>query len=116
MPNYRRVTVPGGTFFFTLVTDQRRPLLTGRSARVALRQAFEEERARRPFVVDAIVLLPDHLHAVWTLPPWDADFSTRWRRIKSLFTSRFAESLEIDPKPSPSRVAKREQSIWQRRF
>lgn len=69
------------------MTRDRRPALAETSVRQALRDAFRAERARRPFAVDAIVLLPDHLHAIWTLPEGDADFPTRWRRIKALTTS-----------------------------
>ena len=72
--NYRRARITGGTFFFTVVTHERRSILVDDGARVALRRAFREVRTRRPFLVDAIVLLPDHLHAVWTLPTGDDEF------------------------------------------
>ena len=77
MPDYRRAFVPGGTFFFTVVTYRRQPSLVNADARVALHDAPTRCRAARPFVVDAWVLLPDHLLAVWTLPPGDTDYSTR---------------------------------------
>ena len=76
MPQYTRATVPGGTFFFTVVLlDRQSQFLTKHID--ALRDAFRSILARHPFSVDAIVVLPDHFHCVWTLPPGDADFSTR---------------------------------------
>ena len=83
---YKRARVPGGTYFFTIVTHNRRKTLcSGENPRI-LRHAFDVIQARRPFTIDAIVLLPDHLHCLWTLPAGDADFSTRWMLIKSQFT------------------------------
>jgi len=83
VPEYRRAVVPGGTFFFTLVTARRRPILTTPAAREALRTALADAARTRPFTIDAIVLLPDHLHCIWTLPPGDADFSTRGLRASA---------------------------------
>src|SRR5487761_2415369 len=81
MTNYRRNFVPGGSFFFTVnLADRRSGLLTTHIEK--LRSAFRRVRSRHPFTIDAFVVLPDHLHAIWTLPPNDADFSTRWRLIK----------------------------------
>ena len=77
MPDYRRAFVPGGTFFFTVVTYRRQPWLVDADARAALHDATTRCREARPFVVDAWALLPDHLHAVWTLPSGDTDYSTR---------------------------------------
>jgi putative transposase len=79
-----------------------------------LRQAFREERQRRPFTVDAIVILPDHLHTLWTLPPGDVNYSVRWRNIKRAFTHSVA--LEQRPTADASRARKQEQANWQRRF
>src|SRR3977135_433829 len=85
MVAYRRNIVPGGTFFFTVVLENRRSsLLIDNIA--TLRHAFRVTRSERPFKIDAIVILPDHLHTVMTLPDDDSDFSGRWRRIKSLFS------------------------------
>src|SRR5258708_15646529 len=85
MGRYRRNFVPGGTFFFTVTLDDRRSsALLDHVA--SLRAAFRATRAKQPFVIDAIVVLPDHLHAIMTLPPGDSDFSNRWRRIKGAFT------------------------------
>ena len=79
MPNYRRLYIPGGTYFFTLVTHARRPLFSQASWRTSLRLAIETIQSNRPFTIEAFVLLPDHLHCIWTLPPSDADYSNRWR-------------------------------------
>ncbi|MEH2588622.1 REP element-mobilizing transposase RayT [Bradyrhizobium sp. AZCC 1721] len=85
MTSYRRNFIPGGCFFFTVnLADRRLRLLTEYVE--ALRSAFREIRQRHPFTIDAVVVLPDHLHAVWTLPDGDRDFSTRWRLIKSTFS------------------------------
>jgi putative transposase len=111
MPNYRRALVPGGCWFFTVnLLDRRSTMLTERID--AFRDAMQWTLAHYPFHADAFVVLPDHIHAVWTLPPGDADFSIRWRLIKS----RFAHAL---PKREPLtrvRQARGERGIWQRRF
>src|SRR5215510_1383493 len=111
MPNYRRAFVPGGCWFFTVTLLQRRqPLLVERIE--SLREAVAATRRSLPFTIDAFVVLPDHLHAIWTLPPGDADFSTRWRLIKS----RFARALPKSEWLSSVRLARNERGIWQRRF
>ncbi len=111
MPRYIRALVPGGTFFFTVaLLERRRPLLVDHID--DLRTVFSDARQRRPFTIDAIVILPDHLHCIWTLPPDDADFSTRWHDIKSRFSAR----IPRDERLSARRVAKGERGIWQRRF
>lgn len=86
MPQFRRCFVPGGHYFFTVVTRDRRTLLTDAPIINALRDAFRRERQRRPFAIDAAVILPDHLHCIWQLPPDDADFPARWREIKKAVT------------------------------
>jgi REP-associated tyrosine transposase len=111
MPNYRRAFVPGGCFFFTVnLLERKQTLLVDHVA--ALRDAVATTRQRHPFDIDAFVVLPDHLHAVWTLPPGDGDFSTRWRLIKS----RFARALPKQERLSAVRRARGERGIWQRRF
>lgn len=95
---YRRAWIPGGSYFFTVVTDHRRPLLATESAVEVLRQAFRTVRAKRPFAVDAMVVLRDHLHCIWTLPPGDVDFATRWRLIKTWFTKHCDPDL-LDEAP-----------------
>ena len=88
MSHYRRAQQTGGTYFFTVVTYRRQPFLCDNDVRAALRNAIEQVRERRGFHIDAWVLLPDHLHCIWTLPKDDADFSTRWSRIKRHVTLR----------------------------
>ncbi|MBK1709180.1 MULTISPECIES: transposase [Marichromatium] len=109
MADYRRCFQPGGCYFFTVVTEGRRPLLVAHID--ALRRALRMGMARRPFQIDALVVLPDHLHTIWRLPEGDADFSTRWMHIKRCF------STALDSQPtSPSRQRCRETGVWQRRF
>jgi putative transposase len=111
MPNYRRVWVPGGTYFFTVtLLERKRRLLVEHIG--ALRAAFRVAQAARPFETLGIVILPDHLHAIWRLPEGDADFATRWRQIKSGFSRRVA----VDERRSAVRIAKGERGIWQRRY
>jgi putative transposase len=111
MPFYRRLRRPGGTYFFTVALARR-----GDDALVRhiglLRAAFRETVAEHPLHCDAMVILPDHLHAVLTLPPGDADFSVRWRKIKARFTRWSGLRAEV----SPSKDRKREAGLWQRRF
>lgn len=116
MPNYRRARIFGGVFFFTVVTHDRRPLLCSDAARACLRQAIQETKATHPFVNEAFCLLPDHLHCIWSLPDGGGDFSTRWRKIKGLFTARFRSSGGAEDLPNASRLVRREASVWQRRF
>src|SRR5713101_3066316 len=90
MTNYRRNFVPGGSYFFTVNLADRRSRL----------------------LIDHIVLLPDHLHAVWTLPDGDPDFSLRWRLIKSTFSRALPPGEQV----SASRAGRGERGIWQRRY
>jgi putative transposase len=111
MTNYRRNFVPGGSFFFTAnLAERRLRLLTEHVG--ALRTAFRATRSVQPFTIDAIVVLPDHLHAIWTLPEGDRDFATRWRLIKSAFSRALPKGERI----SDSRRSKGERGIWQRRY
>ncbi len=116
MPNYRRNYVPGGTYFFTVVTYRRRPLLTSDLSREILRQAIETIRKDYPFEMVATVLLPDHLHSIWTLPPGDADYSTRWRRIKEEFTKQYLQRGGFEIAQSRSRKKHGMRGIWHKRF
>ena len=116
MPTYTRAFVPGGTFFFTVVTNFRRPILVTPASRHFLRTAIEETRARYPFTSRAFVLLPDHLHCIWTLPDGDANFSVRWRLIKSRFSILYRNGGGAETGRSRSRQGQRERGIWQRRF
>jgi putative transposase len=110
MVGYRRNRIEGGTFFFTLtLADRRSKALVGHVG--ALRSAFRAARQERPFSMDAIVVLPDHLHAILTLPPGDADFAGRWRRVKGYFSTRLlAAGVEVRRHPNG------ELALWQRRY
>jgi REP-associated tyrosine transposase len=111
MTNYRRNFLSGGSFFFTAnLADRRLRLLTDRID--LLRKAFKGTRLRHPFSIEAIVVLPDHLHTVWTLPEGDDDFALRWRQIKSAFSRGLTDGERI----SASRASKNERGIWQRRY
>lgn len=111
MPNYRRIWMPGGTYFFTVaIADRESKLLVDHIH--DLREAFRAVRSVRPFSVDAIVVLPDHIHAIWTLPPGDADYATRWSHIKA----EFSRALPAHERATASRSRKRERGIWQRRY
>ncbi len=111
---YRRAFVPGGSYFFTLVTWQRKPIFDNADAVNILRNAFRAVRATRSFEIDAIVILPDHLHCIWTLPADDADFSTRWRLIKTRFTKHCDRTL-LSP-PTTVNKNKKQPLIWQNRY
>jgi putative transposase len=116
MPNYHRPSIPGGCFFFTVVTFHRQPFLTESNTRAALHAAFQQTMDRYPFRMDAICLLPDHLHCIWTLPEDTDDFSIRWRAIKGHFSTRYRELGGIPANISPARIQRREIGFWQRRF
>ena len=116
MPEYRRIKTAGGTYFFTLVTHLRRPILTNEIVRLALRQGIQRARQTLPFQIDAWVLLPDHLHAIWTLPPEDDNYAARWaiikRQVSTLCGKQFNELEEL----SNSKRKRQESGIWQRRY
>ncbi len=116
MSNYRRNYVAGGTFFFTLVTQDRQPILTTESGRRFLRKAFRKVRRKLPFTLFALVVLPDHLHCVWTLPSGVSDYSLRWSQIKEEFTRQFLKAGGTEGTRSESRELHRERGVWQRRF
>lgn len=80
---YRRTFVPGGTYFFTVVAAQRRKLFCDEGTIQLVRQAFHHVNTNRPFMINAMVILPDHLHCLWTLPATDDDYPTRWRLIRN---------------------------------
>lgn len=114
MSNYRRAYVACGSYFFTVVTCNRRPFLTNADALCALRESVEELRESMPFTIDAWAVLPDHFHCIWTLPPGDHDFSKRMGRIKAGFSRRCPHYASENP--SSSRITRRESAVWQRRF
>jgi len=108
---YRRLFVPGGTYFFTAhLQDPRSDVLVTHVD--VLRQSVRIARKRWPFVIDAAVVLPNVTHMIWTLPAGDADFSKRWRLIKSTF-SRHVPAPDYIP---PAMARRGEKGVWQRRF
>jgi putative transposase len=88
MPIYRRTVIPGSTYFFTVVTYRRQRFLTEPHCQQILREVIAEVRQKHPFTIEAWVLLPDHLHCMWTLPSEEANFSKRWGLIKAKFAKR----------------------------
>ena len=111
MTEYRRHRLKGGTYFFTVnLAERNRELLTERID--VLRESFRAVKYQHPFKIVAVVILPEHLHIIWTLPEGDDDFSCRWRQIKS----HFSRHIEKDERISKSRIRKQERGIWQRRF
>lgn len=123
MSNYIRSRF-GITFFFTLVTFQRRKILCLEPCRTILRNAIKNTQTQYPFIIDAIVLLPEHLHCIWTLPENDMNYSRRWAIIKREFSKHaqpiiaamVENGLLSKVQSSKSRIKHREATIWQRRF
>jgi len=116
MPNYRRTFLEGGTFFFTLVTQRRRRLFSVDSACRLLGEAIRVVQAEQPFEMIAVVLLPDHLHCIWTLPEDDDDYSSRWAGIKRRFVDSWTTVGGRDARISDARRQRYERGIWQKRF
>ncbi len=111
MPNYRRIRVPGGIYFFTVnLLDRRKSLLIDHID--ALRNAFRETQAARPFKIHTLAVMPEHLHCLWQLPEGDSNNASRWSQIKS----GFCRQLPIDELRSITRLKQRERGIWQKRF
>jgi len=110
MVNYRRSQTAGATYFFTVnLKNRKEEYLTNYIEQ--LRESFRTVKRQYPFKVDAIVVLPDHLHTVWTLPAEDAHYSERWKAIKSRFTR-----LLIKEELRLYKNKKGEYNLWQRRF
>jgi putative transposase len=116
MSRYRRVVIPGATYFFTVVTYRRRPILCDALVRAALREAIKAVQLRHPFTIDAWVLLPDHLHCIWTLPPDDADYALRWHLIKRRVSLACARHYHRPDWLTASKIKHREATFWQRRY
>ena len=108
---YRRMRVAGGCYFFTVnLADRKSDLLVSNID--ALRDAIKTVKTHHPFNIDAMVVLPDHIHALWTLPTGDDNYSTRWMLIKRHFSMSIPKVEHI----KTTRLLKRERGIWQRRF
>jgi len=116
MSHYRRAHTAGATYFFTVVTYQRQPILCDVAVRHALRAAISSVRAAWPFSIDAWVLLPDHLHCIWTLPPGDADYATRWSMIKRQVSVMCRGTYQRTELLTASKRKHRESTLWQRRY
>lgn len=115
MPNYRRKR-QGSLYFFTLVTHDRRPIFGVATARRLLRDAIERTRRDHPWTIEAIVLLPDHLHTLWRLPPGDTDYSARIAAIKKRFTRSHLAHCGREVTVLPGQRRHRRRGVWQRRF
>lgn len=111
MPEYRRIYSDSGTYFFTVNLEDRKSVLLAREIG-KLREAYAYVQNRHPFRTDAICILPDHIHCVWTLPENDCGFSKRWMLLKSFFSRAIAGNHAA----SGSRRQRGEKTIWQRRF
>jgi putative transposase len=112
MTQYRRARIPGATWFFTVNLAERRGNRLLVEQVCALRDAFTLVRRKHPFTIDAMVVLPDHLHCLWTLPNHDSDYGVRWGLIKAAFSRKLAAT----ERRSVSRRRRGERGIWQRRF
>jgi putative transposase len=111
MSNYRRNRVPGGTYFFTVnLLDRNCSLLVDKIEN--LRKSVRRTHELMPFHIDAWVVLPDHMHALWTLPAGDADFPRRWHAIKMAFS----KSIEPEEARSLNHIHRGERGIWQCRY
>lgn len=107
--DYRRNYQSGGIYFFTIVTQNRQPILIDNIWR--LRTAFRHARKRYPFGIDAVVVLPDHLHTIWHLPEGDHDYSRRWMVLKRKFSTGLCLGILTE-----SQRRRGEKGIWQRRY
>ncbi len=116
MSNYRRLHNAGATYFFTVVTYRRRKILCTDTLRNALRAGIQATQTTHPFSINAWVLLPDHLHCIWTLPADDADFGLRWALIKRFVSKHCATELHQADLMTDSKLRRNELTIWQRRF
>ena len=112
MANYRRLYVKGGTYFFTVVTQKRRPIFAEEKSIQILRDVFNLVMERKPFQIESIVVLPDHIHCIWTLPKGDHEYSERWKGIKYRFSLNLKKSFPT----TESMNKKKEKGLWQRRF
>ena len=116
MSRYRRANTAGATYFFTVVTYRRQRFLCDEDVRDALKHAIQKVRTDYPFTIDAWVLLPDHIHSIWTLPPNDANFALRWQLIKRYVSRACRARLNHTEWMSASKTKHRELTIWQRRY
>lgn len=116
MSHYRRANTTGASYFFTVLSYRRQRFLCDASVREALRAGIQAAQAKHPFTIDAWVLLPDHIHTVWTLPEGDANFAVRWQTIKRTVTHQCKGLLHRPEYMTPSKTKHGESTIWQRRY
>jgi len=116
MSDYRRYFVPGGSYFFTMKTEHNRPLFRNPENVQLLRTKLREAKAKWPFKTIAIVLLPDHLHLLLSLPPGDDKYSARLGWVKKEFTKAYLAGGGQEHRVSASRRKNRRKGVWQRRF
>jgi len=116
MPNYRRARVPSGSFFFTLVTDDRVPLFDDAFGRRAFGTLLRRAKRRWPFTINAVVLLPDHLHVIWSLPPGDTDYSKRLGWIKKEFSKGWLAAGRSEQPVTNGMSRQGRRGVWQPRF
>ena len=116
MSHYRRANTAGGSYFFTVVSYRRQPFMCDEIFRSALRQAITRVKEKHPFIVEAWVLLPDHCHAIWTLPENDAHFAKRWQLIKQYVTQQCKHEYFNPALMAASKIKHQESTIWQRRY
>ncbi|AEG00037.1 REP-associated tyrosine transposase [Methylomonas methanica] len=112
MTEYRRFYIPKASWFFTVNLAQRKNNRLLIEQIDVLSQAFRYVETRKPFYMNAVVIMPDHLYCIWILPPDDGDYSTRWNLLKGYFSRQIDSGERI----SKSRQKRRERGIWQRRF
>lgn len=116
MSTYRRVRIEGGTYFFTVNTLDRQAILLDDAVKTALRVGIERVRQAYPFTINAWVMLPDHLHCIWTLPAGDKDYSTRWQVIKRTVTRHAGDCLIRPDLMTERRLQRRQGTLWQHRY
>lgn len=116
MPDFRRWWVAGGTYFFTLVTYDRSPILCTPLSRRLLKAAFAETSARLFFETLALVILPEHLHAIWRLPDGDAAYDRRWSMLKGCFTRKWRLQGGAERPVTVSQAARGRRGVWQRNY
>jgi putative transposase len=116
MSDYKRYFLPGGTYFFTLKTENNYPVFHDQNMVRLLGEIIRQQIKLNPFQNVAMVLLPDHLHAIWTLPPGDIKYSQRWAWIKKEFTKEYLSAGGVEQEVSTAKQKHRRRGVWQRRF
>ncbi len=116
MPNYRRVKIKGGTYFFTIVTNKRQRLFHSPKARELLLKAFDHVKQFHPYAMEAFCILPDHIHLLWKMPEDDEHYSMRIAEIKKRFSKTYYEEISKTISKNSKQAKRGENGLWQRRF